>query len=65
MESLYINRIDRHTHHLNCIDCGKSELIEEKTCIVDGHHHVLAEEKFKLYYHTLEFYGLCEDCQKL
>ena len=64
-ESLY-QLIDHHTHHLNCINCGKSELIKEKNCIVDHHHHhILAEEKFKLYYHTLEFYGLCERCQNL
>ncbi len=63
-ESLY-QLIDHHTHHLNCIHCGKSELIQEKNCIVDRHHHILPEEKFKLYYHTLEFYGLCEHCQNL
>ena len=61
-ESLY-QLIDHHTHHLNCINCGKSELIKEKNCIVDRHHNILAEEKFKLYYHTLEFYGICEHCQ--
>ena len=54
-----------HTHHLNCINCGKSELITEQECIVDRHHHHhLAQEKFKVYYHTLEFYGLCEHCQE-
>ena len=63
-ESLY-QLIDHHTHHLNCINCGKSELIKEKNCIVDRNPNILAEEKFKLYYHTLEFYGLCEDCQNL
>ena len=64
-ESLY-QLIDHHTHHLNCINCGKSELIKEKHCIVDHHHHDrVAQDKFKLYYHTLEFYGLCETCQNL
>ena len=64
-ESLY-QLIYHHTHHLNCINCGKSELIKEKHCIVDRHHnHILEKEKFKLYYHTLEFYGLCENCQNL
>ena len=63
-ESLY-QLIDHHTHHLNCINCGKSELIQEKNCIVDSHSHDrLSHKKFKLYYHTLEFYGLCEHCQQ-
>jgi len=62
-ESLY-QLIDHHSHHLNCINCGKSELIIEKNCIVDSHHdHIFAGKKFKFYYHTLEFYGLGESCQ--
>ena len=63
-ESLY-QLIDHHTHHLNCINCGKSEIIKQKNCVVDHHYKTLVEEKFQLYYHTLEFYGLCEDCHNL
>ncbi len=60
-ESLYsLPQEDRH--HLTCLRCGNSISIEE--CPV---HHLEQElqqhHKFRIYYHTLEFFGLCPDCQ--
>ena len=59
-ESVYTS-IQKDQHHLNCVNCGKSIPIDE--CPV----HQLADElqssyQFKVYYHTLEFFGLCEKC---
>ncbi|MEE3718496.1 Fur family transcriptional regulator [Tumidithrix elongata RA019] len=49
-------------HHLNCLNCGKSEPIH--SCPV---HNLGAELNqtydFKVFYHTLEFFGLCSQCQ--
>ncbi|MBE9166081.1 transcriptional repressor [Pleurocapsales cyanobacterium LEGE 06147] len=60
-ESLY-GSIHRDQHHLTCVNCGTSIPIEE--CPV----HQLEERlenshQFKVYYHTLEFFGLCNRCQ--
>ncbi len=60
-EALY-SLISQHQHHLNCVSCGQSFAINE--CPV---HHF--EEKleqthhFQVYYHTLEFFGRCHQCQ--
>ena len=60
-ESLY-SSIHRDRHHLTCVNCEVSIPIEE--CPVhDLEHHLENSHKFKVYYHTLEFFGLCDDCQ--
>ena len=60
-ESLYsLPQEDRH--HLTCLRCGNTISIDE--CPV----HELEKElhythKFRIFYHTLEFFGLCPICQ--
>ncbi|MEO0758961.1 MAG: transcriptional repressor [Cyanobacteria bacterium J06648_16] len=60
-ESLYsLSHEDRH--HLTCLSCGSSIPIDE--CPVHeletqlNHSH-----RFRIFYHTLEFFGLCAQCQ--
>ncbi|MEL6936014.1 MAG: Fur family transcriptional regulator [Cyanobacteria bacterium J06607_17] len=60
-ESLYsLAHEDRH--HLTCLRCGDSLPIEEcpvhelESHLNDSHH-------FRIFYHTLEFFGLCAKCQ--
>lgn len=60
-ESLY-NCVQQDQHHLTCLQCGASIVIDE--CPV----HQLETElqtshQFKVFYHTLEFFGLCDRCQ--
>lgn len=62
-ESLY-ESIERDQHYLTCLNCGASVPIKE--CPV----HQLEEQlenshKFQVFYHSLEFFGLCEKCQAL
>jgi Fur family ferric uptake transcriptional regulator len=61
-ETVYgLTHSDRH--HLNCVNCGTSVPIND--CPVHELEHQLdAEHDFKVYYHTLEFFGLCHDCQQ-
>ncbi|OKH19203.1 Fur family transcriptional regulator [[Limnothrix rosea] IAM M-220] len=64
-ESFYstINAVDHHHHHLNCVNCGESYPMD--SCPLS--HKIsewCSEQKFKVYYHTLEFFGLCETCQQ-
>ncbi|NEP57191.1 MAG: transcriptional repressor [Symploca sp. SIO2G7] len=59
-ESLY-SSVQKDQHHLTCLDCGESIPINE--CPV---HQLEAElqttHQFKIFYHTLEFFGLCDRC---
>ncbi|PSN19706.1 transcriptional repressor [filamentous cyanobacterium CCP5] len=60
-ESLYsLTQEDRH--HLTCLQCGNSIAINE--CPVHELENQLHQDhQFRIYYHTLEFFGLCPDCQ--
>lgn len=60
-ESLY-SLIQQDQHHLTCLQCSRSIPISH--CPVHELEHELDQEhQFKIYYHTLEFFGLCSDCQ--
>lgn len=60
-ESLYsLTQEDRH--HLTCLRCGQSISIDD--CPVHELEHELHQtHKFRIFYHTLEFFGLCPRCQ--
>lgn len=60
-ESVY-NHIKSDRHHLTCVDCGVSIPIDE--CPVHELEDRLENShRFKVYYHTLEFFGLCDRCR--
>jgi Fur family ferric uptake transcriptional regulator len=60
-ESLY-SCIQADRHHLTCLHCGESIAIDE--CPVhDLETELEQEHHFKVFYHTLEFFGMCERCQ--
>lgn len=60
-ESLY-SSMQQDQHHLTCLRCGDSILIDE--CPVHQLERDLQRShQFKIYYHTLEFFGLCTQCQ--
>lgn len=60
-ESLY-NLVQRDRHYLTCLNCDRSIPIEE--CPVTHLEQQLQQSyQFKVYYHTLEFFGLCDRCQ--
>ena len=51
-------------HHLTCLQCGTSIPIQEEDCPVHQLEDQLRHSaKFEIYYHTLEFFGLCNPCQ--
>lgn len=61
-ESLY-NLVQQDQHHLTCLNCGRSIPIRE--CPVHQLEEQLQDShQFKVYYHTLEFFGLCDRCQE-
>jgi len=60
-ESLY-SLVQEDRHHLTCLQCGASTPIQE--CPVHDLENRLNESyRFKIFYHTLEFFGLCTQCQ--
>lgn len=61
-ESLY-NLVQQDQHHLTCLNCGTSIPIDE--CPVhELEHHLQDSHSFKVFYHTLEFFGLCDRCNE-
>jgi Fur family transcriptional regulator, ferric uptake regulator len=62
-ETLYSQaKADRH--HLTCLQCGVSLPINEGDCPVhELETHLRQSARFEIYYHTLEFFGLCSPCQ--
>jgi Fur family transcriptional regulator, ferric uptake regulator len=62
-ETLYsLTKIDRH--HLTCLQCGTTVAIGDDECPVhDLESQLRASAEFEIYYHTLEFFGLCSPCQ--
>jgi Fur family ferric uptake transcriptional regulator len=60
-ESLY-STMQEDKHHLTCLQCGTSIPIDR--CPVHELEDQLHQSyQFKIYYHTLEFFGLCTSCQ--
>ncbi|HLO52067.1 MAG TPA: Fur family transcriptional regulator [Kamptonema sp.] len=60
-ESLY-SVVQEDQHHLTCLECGSSIPINE--CPVHELERQLQKlHSFKIYYHTLEFFGLCDRCE--
>jgi len=61
-ESLYSLAQAEDTHHLTCVRCGQSTEMDE--CPVHGlESHLTESHHFQIFYHTLEFFGLCKKCQ--
>ncbi|MCC0177527.1 transcriptional repressor [Waterburya agarophytonicola K14] len=59
-ESVY-SSLKSDRHHLTCVNCGVSLPIDE--CPVhDLEKQLEKSHTFKVYYHTLEFFGLCQKC---
>lgn len=60
-EALY-SSIQEDCHYLTCLQCGHSIPLE--MCPVrDITGYLQQTASFKIYYHTLEFFGLCDPCQ--
>jgi len=60
-EALY-SLVQEDKHHLTCLQCGGSIPIND--CPVHELEAQLNQSyKFKIYYHMLEFFGLCTQCQ--
>jgi len=52
-----------HHHHLICTNCGKVEEVEGDF-LKSMEEKIYKDKKFRVKDHSLEFFGLCVDCQK-
>ncbi|MEL6248909.1 MAG: Fur family transcriptional regulator [Cyanobacteria bacterium J06626_23] len=60
-ETLY-NTVEQDRHYLTCLHCGQSFPLE--ACPLKGLKlQPQPSSCFAVYYHTLEFFGLCQPCQ--
>jgi Fur family ferric uptake transcriptional regulator len=53
----------KHHHHLICTSCGKIEEVEGDF-LKQMEEEIYKDKKFRVIDHSLEFFGLCADCQK-
>ena len=55
--------VDRDIHHLTCVDCGQT--LRLKGCPVEDIKLPKNNgQDFELLFHTLEFFGLCQNCMQ-
>lgn len=59
-EMLY-SVVETEHHYLTCLQCGASIPLEASP-IKELEARLQRSGSFKIYYHTLEFFGLCEPC---
>ena len=55
--------VERDEHHLTCVDCGTT-LVLEHCPMHEVQLHGDHAEGFQMLFHTLEFFGLCRSCQE-
>ena len=58
----YESNAKSHHDHLLCTECGKIvEFLDEE--IEERQERIAKENKFKITNHSMQLYGICEDCQ--
>jgi len=55
--------VERDEHHLTCVDCGTT-LVLEHCPMHNVQLHGDQADGFQLLFHTLEFFGLCRNCHE-
>jgi Fe2+ or Zn2+ uptake regulation protein len=54
---------DNHHHHLVCVKCNNVKDIDFKDRLDQQEKIIQKNNKFKIFRHSLEFFGLCFNCQ--
>ena len=55
--------VERDIHHLTCVSCGETTRLEGCPVKRMNNPKKIAT-KFELLFHTLEYFGLCQDCSQ-
>lgn len=60
-ESLY-SLVQKHQHYFTCLHCSKSMTLDVcPVCKIEA--ELEQKQSVKVFYHTLEFFGLCTFCR--
>lgn len=59
---IYFELSQDHHHHLVCLRCQNIQNVALDDCADRFAPHLLKQNKFKVLGHSLEFYGLCQNC---
>ena len=54
----------KHHHHIVCTSCNKIEDVVLDKDLETQEKKIEKNKKFKIINHSLEFFGICEKCQK-
>jgi Fe2+ or Zn2+ uptake regulation protein len=54
----------RHHHHVICTNCNTVEHVDIPNDLKSIEQNLSRKNKFKISGHALEFFGLCQNCQK-
>lgn len=52
-----------HHHHLVCLNCHTIEELEMDAHLTDQERRIGKEHNFRVLNHSLEFFGICRNCQ--
>lgn len=52
-----------HHHHLVCLQCQRVEDISFPTDLEKQEQAIWEKNRFKVFQHSLEFFGVCKSCQ--
>lgn len=55
---------DDHHHHLVCMKCGSIADVSFPDDLKRQEAAIIRQKKFRVFRHSLEFFGYCRDCQK-
>jgi Fe2+ or Zn2+ uptake regulation protein len=53
-----------HHHHLICLNCNSIKKIAIGSHLIKQEQQIVKQNKFKIIYHSLEFYGYCTNCME-
>jgi Fur family ferric uptake transcriptional regulator len=53
---------ENHHHHLVCVDCGYIEDVDAEKDLYHLEKKIAQVKKFKVENHSLEFFGVCANC---
>lgn len=60
-----LNKDTHHHHHLVCVQCKKIEDVNFKEDLERQEKVIFQKKQFKVLQHSLEFFGLCKNCQRI
>ena len=58
----YYSLSDIHCHYLICLHCNEEIPVIEDCPIASLQQKLAQTQNFQVFYHTLEIYGVCQDC---